>query len=114
MNSHLKYLYSTLIIFLHIAVHSQTNTDSLAVIEQEHAEQWEFCTCVIKNDSIQKAIQQPDLSDEDLDRIIERLDLIEARCKVLLVEYEKLTPEERELHEARARECLIEKSMPEE
>ena len=79
-----------------------------SIIEEKYGEQWDFCTCVIKNDSIQKAIVTPDLSDENLDELLEKFEFVDLKCKAFQLEFEILTPEERVSFEQRSKECLIE------
>lgn len=80
--------------------------ESLEKIEKEHGIQWDFCTCIIKNDSIDKAFKNPDLSDAEFDRLAERFDVIEQHCKAFLAQDANQTPEDRAEHEERVRKCL--------
>lgn len=79
--------------------------ENLANIEKKHGEQWDFCTCVIKNDSINKAFMN-DLSDEEFDRLSDRFDVIDQHCKAFLTQSSTATPEERAIHEKKVRKCL--------
>ena len=72
--------------------------ENLAKIEKVHGEQWDFCTCVVKNDSINKAFSQP-VSDAQFDRLSLRFDEIDQRCKAFLMQSPNVTPEERIKHE---------------
>ncbi len=75
-----------------------------ALIEATYGEQWEFCDCVIKNDSVNKAVETS-VSDADFDRVMARMDVIEQHCKSMLAQ-PNTTPEEREKHERKVRKCL--------
>lgn len=80
---------------------------SLAKIEAEHGVQWDFCTCVIKNDSINKAFAK-EVSDAEFDRLSERFDEIDQKCKAFLAQNPNSTPEERAIHEKKVKKCLKE------
>lgn len=74
------------------------------LIEEKYGEQWDFCDCVVKNDSINKVVADaPD--DADYDAIFARMDEIDMHCKEMLTT-PNTTPEEREKHERRVRKCL--------
>lgn len=88
--------------------HHKEFIENLARIEDEFGEQWDFCTCVVKNDSIDKAFKKPGLGDLEFDRLVVRSDTIEARCKAFLVQSPSQTPEERESHKRKVRNCLKE------
>ena len=78
---------------------------SLAKIEKIHGEQWDFCTCVVKNDSINKAFAKP-VSDKEFDRLSDRFDAIDSKCKAFLAQSPNVTPEERVAHEKKVKKCL--------
>jgi len=80
--------------------------ENLAKIEKEHGVQWDFCTCVMKNDSIDKAIKDPATTDEDFDVLLLRLDEVEQKCKAFLSQSANATPEERSEHQDKVRKCL--------
>ena len=74
------------------------------IIEAKYGEQWEFCDCVVKNDSINKAVEEaPD--DADFDAIFARMEVIDQHCKGMLAT-PNTTPEERDAHERKVRKCL--------
>jgi len=76
------------------------------VIEEKYGKQWDFCDCVIKNDSINKAMSNLDgVSDEDVDKLFLRWDKIESHCMKLLTAPNK-TPDERNRHARKVRKCL--------
>jgi hypothetical protein len=78
--------------------------ESTKAIEEIYGEQWDFCACIVVQDSIDKAFQK-DLSDAEMDRLIERSDFVDNKCKTLLIQPNS-TPEEREKHEKKVRNCL--------
>ena len=76
------------------------------VIEEKYGVQWDFCDCVIKNDSINKVISDLDgVSDEQIDIIFVRWDEIELHCKELLTA-PNTTPEERSKYSKKVKKCL--------
>lgn len=87
--------------------HSEEFIESLKEIEKKYGEQWDFCTCVIKNDSINKAFSNP-VSDAEFERLSDRFDVIDEKCKAFLVHDPNITPEERSRHEQKVRKCLKE------
>lgn len=80
---------------------------NLEKIEKKHGEQWDFCTCVVKNDSINKAFSSP-VSDAEFDRLSDRFDVIDKHCKAFLAQNPNQTPEERAKHEKKVKKCLKE------
>ncbi len=86
---------------------SEEFMESLVEIEKKYGEQWDFCTCVIKNDSINKAFSSP-VSDNEFERLSARFDVIDEKCKAFLVQNPNVTPEERAKHEKKVRNCLKE------
>lgn len=80
--------------------------ENLAQIEKKHGVQWDFCDCVGANDSINKALQVPNLPDAKLDKLIDRLTTVEEKCQAFLVQNPNQTPEERARHEKKVRDCL--------
>jgi len=79
--------------------------ENLVKIEKEHGAQWDFCTCVVKNDSINKAFAQP-VSDQTFDKLSDRFDEIDKHCKAFLAQNPNQTPEERIKHEKKVKKCL--------
>lgn len=78
---------------------------SLAAIEHQYGEQWDFCTCIVKNDSIDKAFKKQ-LSDSEYDRLADRFDVIDVKCKAFLAQNPNQTPEDRAKHEKKVKNCL--------
>lgn len=75
-------------------------------MEEKYGEQWDFCDCVVKGDSLNKAIASGKLSDAAFDRLSKRFDEIELRCKVFKLQDPSRTPEERLAHEKKVNDCL--------
>ncbi len=73
-------------------------------IEKIYGEQWDFCDCVIKNDSIEKAIFATD-DEAQLDLILERMIVVDQHCKELLTT-PNTTPDDRAKHERKVNRCL--------
>ncbi|MEO9531537.1 MAG: hypothetical protein ABJG68_14630 [Crocinitomicaceae bacterium] len=73
------------------------------LIEATYGEQWDFCDCVVKNDSVNKAIETA--GDDEFDAILARMEVIDNHCKAMLAT-PNTTPDEREAHERKVRKCL--------
>ncbi|MCH2230444.1 MAG: hypothetical protein MK105_08875 [Crocinitomicaceae bacterium] len=80
--------------------------ENLVKIEKEFGEQWSFCDCVVKGDSINKAFMNPNLPDDEFDRLASRLDEIDEKCQAFRIQNPSGTPEERAEHEKKVRKCL--------
>lgn len=74
-------------------------------IEKKYGTQWDFCTCVTKGDSVNMAMMEEGVSDEDFDQLMARSDFIDNKCKHLLIQPNS-TPEEREAHAKKVKDCL--------
>ena len=76
------------------------------IIEKKYGEQWDFCDCAVKNDSVNSAIENSEnLSDAEFDILFARMDEIDQHCKELLTA-PNTTPEERDRHKRKIRKCL--------
>lgn len=82
--------------------------ESIAKIEMKYGEQWDFCDCVIKGDSINKAFSKPNLPDAEFERLAKRFDVIDEKCQAFRIQDANRTPEQRDLHERKVRKCLKE------
>ena len=80
--------------------------ENLVKIEKEFGEQWDFCTCAVKGDSINEAFKKPDLPDAEFNALFERLDFIDEKCKAFRIQNPSKTPEERAAHEKEVKKCL--------
>jgi hypothetical protein len=78
--------------------------ESIAKIEAKYGEQWDFCHCVVVNDSIDKAIKAGNTED----KLIERWDYVDKKCQAFRIQDPNRTPEERDAHERRVKKCLKE------
>ncbi len=81
---------------------------SIKKIEAKYGEQWDFCDCVVKGDSINKAFMNPNIPDKEFDRLSKRFDEIDEKCQAFRIQDADRTPEERALHEKKVRRCLRE------
>lgn len=81
---------------------------NLVKIEKKYGEQWDFCACAVKQDSVNKAFQKSNMSDEEFDRVLARSDEIDQKCQAFLVQNPNVTPEERANHERQVKKCLKE------
>lgn len=76
-------------------------------IVQKYGVQWDFCTCVVANDSINKAFGNK-LTDQQADKLMVRWEYVENKCKEFLTQ-PNTTPEERAKHEKKVKRCLSKK-----
>lgn len=84
--------------------------ENLEKIEKVHGEQWDFCTCVIKNDSINRAFSE-EVSDTEFDRLSDRFDEIDTKCKAFLAQSPNVTPADRAAHDKKVKKCLKEAGL---
>jgi len=82
--------------------------ENLVKIEQKFGEQWGFCTCIVKRDSVNKAIMVESLSDSEFDNVILRSDEIDEKCKAFQIQNPNGTPDERAKHAEMVGNCLKE------
>jgi len=82
--------------------------EEIEKIETTYGEQWDFCDCVIKGDSLNKALTNDKLSDKELDLILKRFDEIDKKCQAFKIIDPNRTPKERSLHEKKVKKCLKE------
>jgi len=80
--------------------------ESIQVIEQKYGAQWDFCDCVRKGDSLNKALQNPSLSDIETDQLLKRFEVIDQRCQAFKLMDPNRTPRERKAHERKVKKCL--------
>ncbi len=79
---------------------------SVYFIEQKYGEQWGFCACVLKGDSVNKAILKPNLSDKQLQKLLNRFEFINKKCQSFKIQDASRSPEQRKRHEKKVKECL--------
>jgi hypothetical protein len=75
-----------------------------ARIEAKYGVQWDFCTCVTANDSINTAFEG-NLTDKQAENLMARWEFIGNKCKEFLTN-PNTTPEERAIHEKKVKKCL--------
>jgi hypothetical protein len=75
-----------------------------AKIVAKYGEQWDFCNCVMKNDSINKALEKT-LTDKQTEKLMARWEFVDTKCKDFLTT-PNTTPEERSKHEWKVKQCL--------
>lgn len=88
------------------AVDSVELKASVKKIEAKYGEQWDFCDCVVKGDSINKAFMKPNLPDKEFNRLSDRFDEIDKKCQAFRIQDANRTPEERAIHEKKVKKCL--------
>lgn len=86
--------------------HQKEFIQNLAKIEGKYGEQWDFCTCVVKNDSINKAFMKDGISDRAFDALLIRSEFIDNKCQAFMVQSPNQTPEQRMAHEKKVKDCL--------
>lgn len=73
-------------------------------IVAKYGEQWDFCNCVVKNDSINNALEKT-LTDKQTDKLMARWEYVDTKCKEFLTN-PNTTPEQRAKHEWKVKQCL--------
>lgn len=87
-------------------VETVNQQDEKERITEKYGEQWDFCDCVKKNDSIDKLLKNQKLTDSELDNLLKRAEEIENKCKLLLTDLKSNKPVERQRHQAKVKACL--------
>lgn len=72
-------------------------------IQKKFGEQWDFCRCVVANDSLDRLIKNNVELDDKFMKVFEEVD---QKCKAFLVMSPNKTPEERIAHEKKIKKCL--------
>lgn len=72
-------------------------------IEKIYGEQWDFCHCIVANDSLDKVVKSGAEID---DAFMDRFSLVDQKCKAFLVMSPNQTPDERAVHEKKTKNCL--------
>jgi hypothetical protein len=85
-----------------VAVENQENH---AKIVKKYGEQWDFCTCVIANDSINDAFEKGKMTPKQEEKLMARWEYVDNKCKELLTT-PNTTPEERAKHDKKVMKCL--------
>lgn len=76
-----------------------------AKIVQKYGEQWDFCTCVVANDSINDAFEKGGMTPKQEEKLMARWEYVDNKCKELLTT-PNTTPEERAKHDKKVMKCL--------
>lgn len=76
-----------------------------AKIVKKYGEQWDFCTCVVANDSINDAFEKGGLTPAQEEKIMARWEEVDRKCKELLTT-PNTTPDERAKHDKKVMKCL--------
>ena len=79
-------------------------TENHTKIIEKFGEQWDFCTCVLANDSINSAFEKT-VTDAETNKLMKRWEHVEIKCKEFLTSENK-TPEQRIEHELKVKKCL--------
>lgn len=79
-------------------------------IVKKYGEQWDFCTCVIANDSINDAFEKGGMTPKQEEKIMARWEVVDQKCKELLTT-PNTTPEERAKHDKKVMKCLKQKGI---
>ena len=83
--------------------------ENLKQIEKKYGAQWDFCQCVIANDSIDKAVKKTtNFETPEAERLLERFEFVSNKCQAFLGMDANKTPEEREKHAKKVKKCLSE------
>ena len=89
-----------------ITIQSEQN-ENKSKIEKKFGKQLDFCSCIQFHDSLNNAAQK-DLSDQQIEKLLNRWDEMEIQCKEL-VNTNHRTPEDRLNHEQKVKKCLNQK-----
>ena len=75
-------------------------------IQKKYGAQLDFCDCVKKHDSIDKVLKTSNLSNEETDKLLQRADFVEKKCKLFLTDLKSMKPADRLKHQAKVKSCL--------
>ena len=78
-------------------------------IVKKYGEQWDFCKCIVANDSISDAFEKT-LTPAQEKKLMARWDYVDIKCKELTTT-PNTTPEERALHDKKVIKCLKENGL---
>ncbi len=79
-------------------------------IVKKYGEQWDFCKCVVALDSINDAVETSKLTDAQFDKLMERFDYVDLKCKEITT-FDNQTPDERMKHDKHVMKCLKENGL---
>lgn len=75
-------------------------------ITTKYGQQYSFCDCIQKGDSLNNALKNKKLSDKELDRLILRFDEIDKKCQSFRLNDANATPRQRLQYKKKVKECL--------
>lgn len=84
--------------------HFKERSEIKKKIEKKYGEQWDFCACIKKTDSIDRAFKGKLTADQE-DKLIDRWDAVDSKCKELTT-FSNATPEERAIYQKKVAKCL--------
>jgi len=79
-------------------------------IVKKYGEQWDFCTCIVANDSITDAFEKGKMTPQQEEKLMARWEYVDSKCKELTTA-PSTTPEERAKHDKRVMKCLKENGL---
>jgi len=85
-----------------VAVENKENHEKIV---KKYGEQWDFCTCVVANDSINDAFEKGGMTPKQEEKLMARWEYVDNKCKELLTT-PNTTPEERAKHDKKVMKCL--------
>lgn len=74
-------------------------------IVKKYGEQWDFCTCVVANDSINDAFEKGGMTPKQEEKLMARWEYVDNKCKEMLTT-PNTTPDERAKHDKKVMKCL--------
>lgn len=75
-------------------------------IATKYGQQFTFCECVQKGDSLNKALKNQKLSEKALDQLLIRFEEIDKKCQAFRLNDANATPRERQQYKKKVKECL--------
>ena len=85
-----------------VAIENKENHEKIV---KKYGEQWDFCTCVVANDSINDAFEKGNMTPKQEEKLMARWEHVDNKCKELLTT-PNTTPEERAKHDKKVMKCL--------
>ena len=85
-----------------VAIENKENHEKIV---KKYGEQWDFCTCVVANDSINDAFEKGNMTPKQEEKLMARWEYVDTKCKELLTT-PNTTPEERAKHDKKVMKCL--------
>ena len=85
-----------------VAIENKENHEKIV---KKYGEQWDFCTCVVANDSINDAFEKGNMTPKQEEKLMARWEYVDNKCKELLTT-PNTTPEERAKHDKKVMKCL--------